>query len=757
MKKGLVIVESPTKVRTIKKYLGKGYDIKASVGHVKDLPKKRLGVDKNNDFAPEYEVIRGKGKVIKELKRAASKVDDIYLAPDPDREGEAIAWHIADEIRSARSGKNKKFHRVLFRELTRQGILEAINAPEELNKARFDSQQARRILDRLVGYELSPLLWKKVKSGLSAGRVQSVAVRIICDREREIQAFKPEEYWSVTALLKGNSPPDFEAKAFSFDNKKVELKNARDADRIVQEIRRSELKVSEVKKKQRRRNPFPPFITSTMQQDAARRLGFSAKKTMTMAQRLYEGVELGSEGPVGLITYMRTDSTRVANEAASEARAFIEKEYGKEFRPSTPPSFRKGKMAQDAHEAIRPTSVMRTPESVAGNLGRDEARLYTLIWQRFVASQMSAAVYDQTRVDIKAGRCGLRATGQVLTFPGFTKVYGDLDVRKTGGDGKKANVLLPMLSEGEILELLNMEPRQHFTKPPPRYSEASLIKTLEEKGIGRPSTYASILSTIQSKDYVILEQKRFRPSELGFIVTDLLTAHFPEIMDYQFTASLEKELDDIEEGSVSWTDTLHKFYNAFETSLEKAAKEMKSVKSEGVPSGIICEKCGAEMVIKLGRAGEFLACSGYPGCKNTKDFKKDENGKLIIVETERDAGENCEKCGRPMRIKRGRYGEFMACSGYPECKNTKSIPTGVKCPREGCDGWIVQKSSRKGKVFYGCDKYPACDFAMWDKPVNEACPSCGNKFLVERTGRSGEGRLICHDKKCGYVRLLGKS
>jgi DNA topoisomerase-1 len=748
MKKGLVIVESPTKVKTIKKYLGKDFDVRASVGHVKDLPRKRLGVDKDNDFAPEYEIIRGKGKIIKELKSAASKVDDIYLAPDPDREGEAIAWHIAEEIRRARGAKNKKFHRVLFHELTKQGILDAIRSPVELNQARFESQQARRILDRLVGYELSPLLWKKVKSGLSAGRVQSVAVRMICEREREIQAFKPEEYWTVTALLRGETPPEFEAKAISFKGEKLALKNSKDAERIVQEIKASNPVVEDVKVKKRRKNPFPPFITSTMQQDAARRLGFSAKKTMMLAQRLYEGVELGSEGPVGLITYMRTDSTRVAQEAAMEARGFVEQHYGKEYVPDRLPSYRKGKMAQDAHEAIRPTSVLRTPDAVKPYLGKDEARLYSLIWMRFVSSQMASAIYDQTRMDIRAGECMLRANGQVLRFPGFTAVYSEAEGDVS--DRKKGDTILPALTLGDRLELLKVEPAQHFTKPPPRYSEASLIKALEEKGIGRPSTYASIISTIQSRDYVVLEQKRFKPTELGCIVTDLLTGHFPEIMDYQFTASLEKELDEIEEGAVSWVDTLHKFYDVFGKSLEKASQDMKSIKAEGIPAGIKCEKCNSEMVIKLGRAGEFLACSGYPECKNTKDFRKDENGNIVIQESHRDAGILCEKCGRPMLIKKGRFGEFLACSGYPECKNTKSIPTGVRCPRDGCDGWIVQKSSRKGKIFYGCDNYPDCDFAIWNKPVSESCPVCGADFLVEHISSSGNKTLKCHDKKCAY-------
>lgn len=754
MKKGLVIVESPTKVRTIKKYIGKEYEVKASVGHVKDLPKKRLGVDKLNNFEPEYEVIRGKGKIIKELKTSASKVEDIYLAPDPDREGEAIAWHIAEEIGKAKNARNKNFHRVLFHELTRQGIEEAIASPVELNRARFDSQQARRILDRLVGYELSPLLWKKVKSGLSAGRVQSVAVRIICDREREIQAFRPEEYWSVTALLRGSVQPDFEAKVISHSGKKIDLKNGEDAGKIVKDLEKADFVVADVKTRERKKNPYPPFITSTMQQEAARRLGFSAKKTMTLAQRLYEGVELGSEGPVGLITYMRTDSTRIAQEAAQEARDYIEKEFGEKFRPASLPSFRKGKMAQDAHEAVRPTSSLRTPEVVAPSLERDAARLYELIWKRFIASQMSAAVFDQTRVDITAEKCLLRANGQILRFAGFTAVYSWGD---EGEKGKKTDVRLPALTNGDKLKLLKIDPKQHFTQPPPRYSEASLIKTLEEKGIGRPSTYASIMSTIQNKDYVVLEEKRFRPSELGFIVTDLLTGHFPEIMDYQFTASLEKELDDIEGGSISLVDTLSKFYKTFEGSLDKAVKEMKSVKSEGIDSGIICEQCGSPMVIKLGRAGEFLACSSYPDCKNTKDFKKNDKGELVIVESERDAGIVCEKCGRPMLIKRGRYGEFMACSGYPDCKNTKSIPTNVRCPREGCDGWIVQKSSRKGKVFYGCENYPACDFAIWDKPVNTPCPLCGKKFLLERVNRSGDKILLCHDKKCGYKKTLEKN
>ena len=747
MKKGLVIVESPTKVRTLKRYLGSDYEVMASVGHVKDLPPKRLGVDKERDFRPEYVVIRGKGKILKQLRSAASKVNDIYLAPDPDREGEAIAWHIAEELKKGKNGNKRNFHRVLFNELTRRAILEALKSPTTLNKNRFESQQARRILDRLVGYELSPLLWEKVRQGLSAGRVQSVAVRLVCDREREIQRFVPEEYWTVTAKLKAKEPPPFEAKVLKAHGKKLKIQNEEQAKAVVKGLKNGVFQVEKVKRVERKKNPPPPFITSTLQQAAARQLGFSAKKTMMLAQRLYEGIELGKEGPVGLITYMRTDSVRLSDEAIKQAREFIGSNYGKKYLPARPRRYKKGKLTQDAHEAIRPTSVKRTPESLAPHLEPDLLRLYSLIWKRFVACQMAPALYDQTTVDIKAGDYVLRATGSILKFEGFMKVYG-----KESGTSEDEDKLLPPLDSGAILELLSLEPKQHFTQPPPRYSEASLIKALEEKGIGRPSTYAAILSTIQDKNYVKLENRRFVPTELGFLVTDLLTSHFPEILDTAFTAEMEQGLDKVEEGSVSWVELLRRFYDTFSSRLSAARENMESVKAKGVATDIRCERCGSNMVIRYGRTGEFLACSSYPKCKNTKNFRRRDDGSIEIVENEeKETGFRCRECGAKMLIKKGRYGEFLACSSYPECKFTMPIPTGVKCPKSGCSGELVQKSSRRGKTFYGCTRYPECDYAVWDRPIPIKCPVCDNPFLLERQkGGKGQASVYCPNKKCGF-------
>lgn len=748
MKKGLVIVESPTKVRTIKRYLGRDYDVMASVGHVKDLPRRHLGVNKGQDFTPEYEIIRGKGKVIKQLRTAASKVEDIYLAPDPDREGEAIAWHIADELRKGRN-KGKRFHRVLFHELTKRSILESLKSPSELNQNRFESQQARRILDRLVGYELSPLLWEKVRQGLSAGRVQSVAVRLISDREREIQRFVPVEYWDITARLDGQVPPVFEARVIKESGKKLEIKDEARALEITGLLEKSEFRVVEVKKVERKKNPAPPFITSTLQQAAARQLGFSAKKTMMLAQKLYEGIDLGKEGPVGLITYMRTDSVRLSMDAIKEARAFVRTSFGPDFIPSRGRQFKKGKLTQDAHEAIRPTSAMRVPEDLSAFLERDLFRLYDFIWRRFLASQMSPAVYDQTTINIEAADFILRAVGSVMKFEGFLKLYGKAGKEE---DGKE---YLPLLEKGQVLNLLGLEPKQHFTQPPPRYSEASLIKALEQKGIGRPSTYAAILSTIQDKEYVKLEQKRFYPTELGFLVTDLLTAHFPEILDTDFTAEMEKGLDKVEEGSMPWSDLLHRFYDTFSRRLETARQEMESVKANGVATEIKCEKCGSPMVVRYGRTGEFLACSGYPECKHTRNFKRAQDGSIeVTVDDIETTGHVCKKCGKPMVKKKGKYGEFLACSGYPECRNTMPIPTGVGCPKDGCGGDLVQKATRRGKVFYGCSKYPACDFATWDKPVNQECPSCGAPYLLEKKTRGGDVQLVCPEKGCSFCKNL---
>ena len=753
MKKGLLIVESPTKARTLKRYLGKDFDIKASVGHVKDLPKKRLGVNVEDNFRPEYEIIRGKSKIIKELKSAASKVDDIYLAPDPDREGEAIAWHIAEELQ-ANGGKARRFHRVMFHELTEQAIMKAIKCPGELDRNKYESQQARRILDRLVGYKISPLLWNKVKRGLSAGRVQSVAVRIICDREREIQAFVPEEYWTVTAQLEGPKPPPFLAKVVALKGKKLSIPDGEKAQKVVRDLESADFRVKKVETKEKRKFPSPPFITSTLQQEAARKLKFSAKKTMMLAQRLYEGIDLGDEGPVGLITYMRTDSTRVAMEAVKEARTLINGRFGKDFVPQRAPAYKRGKMAQDAHEAVRPTSVARTPEDVAPYLDKASLALYRLIWKRFIASQMSPAILDQTRVGIEAGPYMLRVIGTVVRFPGFTILYSETEDesqdKKGRNDTDKAKTELPALAENDPLKLLGIEPKQHFTQPPPRYTEASLIKTLEEKGIGRPSTYAAILSNIQGKEYVKLEKRFFHPSELGFVVTDLLVAHFPEILDSKFTASMEKKLDEVEDGSNSRIEVLEDFHGPFSKSLDLAREKMKSVKIKGVPTDIKCDRCGAPMVIKYGRNGEFLACSGFPECRNTKDFKKDEKGRIQIQERRVRTEEVCDRCGRPMVIKKGRFGEFLACSGFPECRNTKPVSTGISCPDPDCDGELVKRSSRSGKTFYGCSRYPKCKYATWDRPVAKECPVCGSPILVEKITRGGERILKCPVKGCKY-------
>ncbi len=737
MKRGLVIVESPTKAKTLSRYLGKDYEVKASVGHIKDLPKKELGVDIENGFAPKYEIIRGKGKILKELKQAASKVTDIYLAPDPDREGEAIAWHIAEELKKAR-GEKRKFHRVLFKELTYKGIKEAMASPVELDDKKYESQKARRVLDRLVGYEVSPLLWQKVMSGLSAGRVQSVALRLICEREKEIRAFTPEEYWTVTANLKASAASKaVQGRVVEYRGEKLKIKDETTCQKVLNDLKGATFKVEEVKKKEIKKNSPPPFITSTLQQEASRRLKFPAKKTMQIAQRLYEGVDMGDEGPVGLITYMRTDSTRVSEEAVNAAKAYLEQKFGKEFVVQGARKFKKGKLAQDAHEAIRPTSVERSPEAVKGYLTEDELRLYELIWKRFMASQMAPAVYDQTHVKISGGEYILRASGTVMKFPGFTVLY------KEDGEDQSAEEQLPVLREGEGLELLKLEPKQHFTQPPPRYTEASLIKALEEKGIGRPSTYATILSNIRQRDYVRMEKRHFVPTELGMIVTDLLVKHFPKVFEIDFTAEMEEGLDKVETGETTYLDLLKGFYGSFKESLIRAKKEMRSLKAQGIETDIKCPECGSLLVIRYGKSGEFIACSRYPDCTFSSDFERDEKGNIKLIEKKLESVRECPRCGRPMVVKRGRYGEFLACSGYPACETTLPVPIGVKCPEEGCDGEIVKRYSRGGKLFYGCDKYPKCNFATWDEPVAEKCPECGGKLMVKKGNM-----LKCLNKKC---------
>ncbi|HSP18386.1 MAG TPA: type I DNA topoisomerase, partial [Myxococcaceae bacterium] len=665
-------------------------------------------------------------KALGELKKAALGVEQVFLATDPDREGEAIAWHINEELRHPNSV------RVLFNEITKKAIQEAIAHPRALDQAKYDSQQTRRILDRLVGYQISPLLWKKVRRGLSAGRVQSVAVRLVVEREREIKAFVPVEYWTLEAELEGKAPPSFRARLAKVDGKKAEVPDRATADALLEELRKADYRVETVERRERRRNAPAPFITSKLQQEAANRLHFTARKTMTLAQRLYEGVELGDEGQTALITYMRTDSVRLSDDAVKAARSFIADTYGKEALPDEPMVYKSRKSAQDAHEAIRPVSMEWTPDRVRPFLEPDMARLYELVWNRFVACQMKPAVYDQTTVDIAAGRAMFRAAGSILKFAGYLAVYGmaptteeDSDPLKTGEETKadEANVQLPELADGDRLSLVGqgLLSEQHFTQPPPRFSEASLVKELEERGIGRPSTYAAILSVIQDKKYVEKLEGRFHPTDLGKITTEELVKHFPHEMDAAFTASMEEQLDLISEGDADWRRVLRDFYGPFQVTLAKAEQDMRDVKREEIPTDVNCEKCGKMMAIKWGKMGRFLACTGYPDCKNTKDFK-DVDGKIVPVEEE-TTNETCEKCSRPMVIKRGRFGRFMACSGYPECKSSKPLSIGVACPT--CKvGYLTERRSRRGKVFFGCNRYPDCTFAAWDRPLPEACPTC---------------------------------
>jgi DNA topoisomerase-1 len=758
MAKNLVIVESPAKARTLGKYLGRNYIVKASVGHVVDLPKSKLGVDVERDFTPEYAVIHGKGKVIEELKKAAKDKENIYLAPDPDREGEAIAWHIAERI-----GRKKNVHRVLFNEITKKAVQEAIKHPQQLDQNKFDAQVARRILDRLVGYQLSPLLWKKVRRGLSAGRVQSVAVRLITEREREIRAFVREEYWTITATLEGAVPPQFTANLFELagkrlDHKTFRLENETAATDVVRHLDGADWVVRKVEKRDRKRNPTPPFITSKLQQEASRKLGYQPSRTMRIAQRLYEGVELGEEGAVGLITYMRTDSTRLSADALEAVRGYIGTRFGADYVPEKPNVYRSKKGSQDAHEAIRPTSIEYEPDRVAPYLSKEELSLYTLIWNRFVACQMAPARLEQTTVDVGAKDAIFRATGQVVKFDGFIRVYTEgLDAAPAAEDEERT---LPALAEGDRLRLESLAPDQHFTQPPPRFTQATLIKELEEKGIGRPSTYASIMQTILGKEYVQEdEQRRLYPTELGMLVTDLLVDSFPDILNVEFTAGMEETLDGIEEGTQKRVHALQRFYVPFSKDLEKAETEMRNVKAEERPTDIRCDQCGDQMVIRWGRKGEFLACRRYPECKNTKNFTRTESGEIEVVKAE-TTDEKCEKCGRPMLVRFGRYGKFLGCSGYPECKTilpmVKPKSLGIKCPDCG-EGEILEKRSRRGKIFYSCNRYPKCTFASWDQPVAQQCPVCNAPFVVEKTTKRTGTVRRCIKEGCTYHETAGEA
>ena len=829
MRRSLVIVESPAKAKTINKFLGRNFTVKASMGHVRDLPKKTLGVDEKRDFKPTYEILPGRKKIIEDLKKAASHAEKVYLAPDPDREGEAICWHLAEILKKT----NKNLERVMFNEITKRAVLQGMEHPSKIDAHRVDAQQARRILDRLVGYKISPLLWDKVRRGLSAGRVQSVALRIVVEREREIQAFKPEEYWTLAALLEGATPPPFEARLAKVDDKKAEPKSRGDIDAILARLKNANFVVRSVESKEKKKNPVPPFITSKLQQDASRKLGFTVKKTMTLAQRLYEGMDLGDAGTVGLITYMRTDSTRTAPEALQEVRAFIAKAHGPEFMPEEPRYYKTGKMTQGAHEAIRPTSMELTPERVRPFLHKDEFLLYGLIWNRFVASQMKPAVFDVTTADIEAGPCLFRATGSIMRFPGYLAVYQDITEKKKDEPGAateedEAGRALPPLKEGDVLRLRNLDPKQHFTQPPPRFTEASLVKELEENGIGRPSTYATILATLQNREYVEKIEGKFVPSELGVTVTDLLVGHFGDIVDVKYTARMEEELDEIEEGRLDWVDALKGFNSQFSKDLKAAARNMENIKTKEEPTDRVCEKCGRPMVIKWGRYGRFVACSGYPECKNTQEigspaglngsanggpdggagrtggqgtgvgeapsipedhgtcekcgskmvlrkgrfgpfiacsaYPKCRNTKKIALDKEgritvtrkpdRILSELCPRCGKPLAVKDGRFGEFTACSAYPECKYIKLKEVGLDCPREGCGGRIVERRSRRGRVFFGCSNYPSCNFVTWYRPVAESCPSCGKPYVLEKVTKKDGTTLFCDNEGCGYKKAV---
>ncbi|MDC0206380.1 type I DNA topoisomerase [Nitrospinae bacterium] len=747
MGKSLLIVESPTKVNTLKKIVGKDFIIKASVGHLKDLPKKKLGVDIENNFEPEYITIRGKGKILQELKTAAKKADKIFLAPDPDREGEAIAYHIGNEVARFTKGK---IYRVLFNEITKKAVKEALDNPTELNSDRVNAQQARRILDRLVGYKISPILWKKVHRGLSAGRVQSVALRIVCEREREIQAFKSKEYWSVTLNLEGSCEPKFQAKLLKIGNEKAEIGNKEEADTILKDLDGLPLVLDSITKKERKRNPSAPFITSSLQQEASRKLNFSPKKTMLLAQKLYEGIKLDKKGTVGLITYMRTDSVRLSDQALEDVRSFIPEKYGDDYLPTKPNVYKSKKSAQEAHEAIRPTDVNIDPNSIKDYLEKDLFRLYQLIWSRFVSCQMVPAILDTTQFDIKSGNYLFRSNGSILKFAGFMKVYVESqdDVTSEKSDSKDSDRILPPLTKGEELKLIEILPEQHFTQPPARFTEAMLVKELEDKGVGRPSTYASIISVIKDRDYIQNEERRLKPVELGFMINDLLVENFPDIMTTQFTAKMEGQLDEVEDGKVEWKKVLQSFYTPFKKDLEEAEKKMKDFKAEVEETDEVCEKCNEPMIIKWGRFGKFMACSGYPDCKNAKDIKKpgSEEG-----ETPDEVDGVCDLCESALIIKRGRFGKFIACSTYPECKFTKPIGLGIACPEDNCKGEIAPRRTKKGRTFYGCTKYPDCKFTSWDKPKNEPCPECKHPFMVEKWKKNEDPTILCPE--CGFKKI----
>lgn len=794
MAKALVIVESPAKARTINKYLGAGFKVVASMGHIRDLPKNRLGVDVAAGFVPEYVEIPARKKVVKELRDAARGISEVYVATDPDREGEAIGWHLA---RALGAGK-RRVSRLTFNEITRDAVRAALERPVEIDQRMVDAQQARRVLDRLVGYKLSPLLWDKVRRGLSAGRVQSVALKLVCDREREIEQFVSEEYWHVKARLAADAPPEFSARLVRKGKSALRIGSEAEAQAVLAELDGAAYVVESVVTKERRKHAPPPFITSKLQQ-ASR---FPVKRTMQIAQQLYEGVELPGEGSVGLITYMRTDSTRVAEQALGEVRAHVAEAFGSEYLPAKPNRYRAKQDAQDAHEAIRPTAAGRTPEQVQPHLSREQHYLYRLIWSRFVASQMRPATFDDTTVEVGAAGYQFRTKGSVPKFNGWLAVYGGTELEAAApapapaeAEAEAAAGLLPPLRQGAQLTLKALTPEQKFTQPPPRFGEAALVKELEENGIGRPSTYASIIGVLQQREYAAKVDGRFTPTRLGRLVTDLLSESFDGIVQVAYTREMEERLDRIEEGAADYAGTINGFYTTFSTDLEKAVRSMPDVKANGLPSDETCDRCGRPMVVKIGRFGMFLACSGYPGCRNTRELDRAEEspdesqetcescGRAMVVrrgrfgqflacsgypeckttrklistgqglataKPDRPLDETCPQCGQPLVVKQGRFGEFTACSNYPACRYLKHESTGVACPRDGGD--VVVRKSRRGRVFYGCANYPDCDFTLWNKPLPEACPACGAPFLVEKVTKRNGRQVLCHKDACDYVR-----
>lgn len=732
----LVVVESPTKAKTIGRYLGSEYTVKATVGHVRDLPQRELGVDVDRGFEPKYVTIRGKAKTLTDIKKAAKAADRVYLATDPDREGEAIAWHVAAQL-----GENGRIGRILLQEITREAVTEALQNPGPIDGRKVDAQQTRRILDRLVGYKTSPLLWKSIKTGLSAGRVQTVALRLILEREEEIRKFVPQEYWSIEAELEKGGRR-FTAKLHKVDGHKPVLQSEADAAAVVDAVRGRPFVVSDVAQRERRKNPSAPFTTSTLQQEAAKKLGFSTSRTMRVAQSLYEGVELGDEGAIGLITYMRTDSVRTAPQAVDAARTFIVDTFGDAYRPTKPNvySARKGSKVQDAHEAIRPTDVHRRPEALKRYLSADQLKLHQLIWQRFVASQMTPARLSITSADFVIDRYLFRATGTTVTFQGYQAVYHE--AREQGDrKGLEEQAPLPPLAKGDQARVHAITPNQHFTEPPPRYSEANLVKELERLGIGRPSTYSTIIGTLQQRHYVTVKERRFWPTSLGETVGSLMVKVFPDIFNVEFTSRMEEELDKVEDGELGWREVLTDFWEPFRDALAQVDTDALIREAHDL-EGLEEERCpndGAPLTVRSGRFGPFIACSNYPECRYTRPLKKDRP-------PDRPTDEVCPECSSPMVIKTGRYGEFLACTAYPKCKHTRPVPLGVKCPACGI-GDLTARRTRRGRTFYGCSRYPECEFSTWHRPVAATCPSCGFIGAEERSTKArGEYRrcLKCH-------------